>query len=808
MSALLLRADEISAAAASALEHGDPAKTLRLMDRRFGHPLIAPGARDFLLRARAYQLSGQNDAASRDIEAARRIAPLDPMVLAWALKGGDADYARRAATLLVADYAAPLTLRRQALGTLLDREPVVLDLRRRGLSVEGFVYWREPRPILLEIEGEVDRRRRVIGPAKGPLFGDMAQASPLLIELFEAGSTKLTFRDENGTTLAHAGPFGVSAPIREADTLPQTAGRSSLLVVVPIFEDVEATKQCIESVLAQADVDFPWRLVLVDDASPSAGIKALLRSYRGHPGVTVLTNEANFGFSVSVNRGLRLRQAHEDVLLLNADAFLPLTGLERLRRASRAEPDIGTVTPLSNNGEHCSLPKKNTNNVIDDIEVLNRLDFAAAAACREVVVDIPNGVGFCLYIKSDLIEKIGHLSDDFGRGYYEDVDFCLRARSAGFRNVCAVGLVVGHLGSRSFRADKLELVHRNLRLIDVRYPRYRADFAAFLDRDPLAQWRRRILSHLAPLAADILLIADISVPQRLLEARRRHLRLAGCTTQLMTIDRAASLVRFPDREDPEHETACFSFNESGALANYLKAISASRIDMVPSPGLPAAVQPVLAALGIPCEPLIVTVHNIAAQRIDADPLTQSEAARGCQGSGRIHSINTPTQQYAAHRLGWKGAILREAAGEPIASASWERRRLCVLLPLLAGEALSLCATIAELCGRMGVELAIFSAEISVAHLLRHSDFTCASYTSDDELAELMRVNQIKAVFLPYRTIMPEPEHDVLLWYGLPCAFFDFTGKYHAGRPKDCRLLPTWSDKSCAHSVVSWFGQLP
>src|SRR5262249_41037716 len=110
----------------------------------------------------------------------------------------------------------------------------------------------------------------------------------------------------------------------------------------------------------------------------------------------------------------------------------------------------------------------------------------------DLVVDLPNGTGFCLYISRACIAAVGHLAETFERGYLEDIDFCLRGREQGFRNVCAPNVYVGHAGSRSFGDTKRALVLKNLAVLDHRFPSFRAESASFVKADPLRPARINI----------------------------------------------------------------------------------------------------------------------------------------------------------------------------------------------------------------------------------------------------------------------------------------------------------------------------
>ena len=49
--------------------------------------------------------------------------------------------------------------------------------------------------------------------------------------------------------------------------------------------------------------------------------------------------------------------------------------------------------------------------------------------------DIPVGVGFCMLVPVAIVHEVGLLDPIFGRGYCEEVDWCLRAKEFGYRNV-------------------------------------------------------------------------------------------------------------------------------------------------------------------------------------------------------------------------------------------------------------------------------------------------------------------------------------------------------------------------------------
>src|SRR5262249_1298615 len=75
-----------------------------------------------------------------------------------------------------------------------------------------------------------------------------------------------------------------------------------------------------------------------------------------------------------------------------------------------------------------------------------RQEFAGQALAVERLT------GFCLLVRREVLEKIGVLDERFGKGFFEDDDFCGRARAGGFKLAVCLGVVIDHFGSRTFKA--------------------------------------------------------------------------------------------------------------------------------------------------------------------------------------------------------------------------------------------------------------------------------------------------------------------------------------------------------------------
>ena len=142
-----------------------------------------------------------------------------------------------------------------------------------------------------------------------------------------------------------AGPLGASPAVSSA--------RPPVDVVIPVFRGLAETLACIASVLAS--LPRGTRLIVVDDASPEPELVAALDTLRGQRRIRLIRLPENRGFPAAANAGLRAA-AGRDAVLLNSDTLVPHGWLERLQAAAYSAPDIGTVTPLTNDGTIVSYP--------------------------------------------------------------------------------------------------------------------------------------------------------------------------------------------------------------------------------------------------------------------------------------------------------------------------------------------------------------------------------------------------------------------------------------------------------------------
>ncbi|MFS8371368.1 glycosyltransferase [Acetobacter indonesiensis] len=279
-------------------------------------------------------------------------------------------------------------------------------------------------------------------------------------------------------------------PIEKQVDCP-TSSYPPVAVIIPVYNGFKATQDCLRLVLLHKDENT--RLILVNDASPDPQIQALLADMAFQNDVSISHNRHNLGFPATANAGLRQRKTGEDVILLNSDTLVSANWVSQLQKAAYSKNDIGTATALSNNATIFSYPDPHGRSPIPNETQCAELSQLCADIWDGEVPEVPTAHGFCMYIKATCLDQVGLLREDiFGQGYGEENDFSCRATALGWRHVACLGTYVGHAESQSFKAVKVDLIRRNLSIINDIHKGYDRKIRYWQEQDPLSSFRQKL----------------------------------------------------------------------------------------------------------------------------------------------------------------------------------------------------------------------------------------------------------------------------------------------------------------------------
>jgi GT2 family glycosyltransferase len=223
-----------------------------------------------------------------------------------------------------------------------------------------------------------------------------------------------------------------------------------LSIIIASWNVRDLLAACLASLRA---VTLEIEIIVVDNASTDGSAEMVAAEF---PQATLIRNATNIGFARANNQGICLARGRY-VLLLNADTVVPPGALAALVDFMDAHPQAGACGPRLLHPDGTPQPYafgRDPTPVYLLWRGLNRLLFHRYVHdwATDQVQEAEWVSGACLIVRREAIEQIGGLDENIFM-YFEDNDWCLRLRRAGWRVYYNPQASITHLGGQSVKQN-------------------------------------------------------------------------------------------------------------------------------------------------------------------------------------------------------------------------------------------------------------------------------------------------------------------------------------------------------------------
>jgi N-acetylglucosaminyl-diphospho-decaprenol L-rhamnosyltransferase len=215
-----------------------------------------------------------------------------------------------------------------------------------------------------------------------------------------------------------------------------------LAIIIVNYRTPSLTLDAVESVMPQLGADD--RVYVVDGHSQDDSVEKLTAALAGKPQIEFMPLTVNRGFAFGNNEAIRKALATEQppdlILLLNPDTVVRDAAVTTLVEFMQAHPKVGLAgSRLEDPDGTTQLAARRFHGFWNELEeavsfgpiskLLHRWHISEPEQTLPHPTDwVP---GAALMIRREVFEKIGLMDESFFL-YFEEVDFCYRAKQAGF----------------------------------------------------------------------------------------------------------------------------------------------------------------------------------------------------------------------------------------------------------------------------------------------------------------------------------------------------------------------------------------
>lgn len=247
---------------------------------------------------------------------------------------------------------------------------------------------------------------------------------------------------------------------------PYTQTDDMVSIVIPVWNQLEYTMQCVESL--DAFTPEKHEVIFVDNGSADDTNRWLKEQLLTHPNWKLVENKINHGFVTACNQGAAIAKG-EYLLFLNNDCVVSRGWLKGLLDCINSAGDIGCVGPRTNSISGPQVVKSDSGSY-DSMLKYTAFAESYRKSYRGLYIPYWRIVGFCMLTRKSLFDRLGGFDEIYSPGNFEDDDYCMKVVHTGLRNLICGDVFIHHHGSKSHNmATYNELLLKNKSVFDKKW---------------------------------------------------------------------------------------------------------------------------------------------------------------------------------------------------------------------------------------------------------------------------------------------------------------------------------------------------
>ncbi len=250
-----------------------------------------------------------------------------------------------------------------------------------------------------------------------------------------------------------------------------------LSIIIVSYNTKEVIRNCLSSIYKNPS-EQPLEIIVVDNNSLDGSQDAIAQQF---PGVILIRNSENVGFARANNQGIKISKG-KYILILNPDTVIFQEALDRMIAFMEQNPDVGATTPKiwldeRKTLQSCILHPFTIENYIFAYSPLGRAflhNWVLKKLWKKDIeiwfskdpLEVDCIAGTCIMVRREVLKTVGLLDENFFM-FFEDVDWCLRIKKAGWGLFLVPDAEIMHIAHQS-PSDRISEIHHNSQVYYLR----------------------------------------------------------------------------------------------------------------------------------------------------------------------------------------------------------------------------------------------------------------------------------------------------------------------------------------------------
>lgn len=229
--------------------------------------------------------------------------------------------------------------------------------------------------------------------------------------------------------------------------------QKKISIIILSYNGGDYTKDCVRSI-ENTDKSYD-EIIIIDNGSDQNTVNILKEISKTTPRIKVYFQDKNFGFTKGNNLGIKHAKKRNDIILLNNDTkIITKNWIKLLTHEAYHLPNAGLIGCRLVDGQNRLLhvgaymfDDNYTGYQIGSLLEKNVNQYNQPHQEQSVVFAV-------VYIKRTIINKISGLNEDYF-AYYEDTDYCLKAKELGYLTYCSGTVTIIHYENITSKINQL-----------------------------------------------------------------------------------------------------------------------------------------------------------------------------------------------------------------------------------------------------------------------------------------------------------------------------------------------------------------